>query len=404
MPGAGAKGTSGGQAFRVEGAAQTSSEGAPSPRPPRGLRRGTLGRAREDHPRLGVPGNRRQLLAVALFLLVALAVFYIVVPQLPGVQSTFEGLHDGNAWWIGVALALEIASMASYVAIFHAVHVPPGSPITRSDSYKITMASLAATRLFAAGGAGGVALTAWSLRRSGMSRRDVATRMIAFLVLLYGVYVAAMIICGVGIYIGLFAGPHRFAITIVPAIFGAVVMSLFTGVALLPERLEQRLRDAARRRLMRRVAAGPASVVAGVRYARHKLRHPDWAVMGCIAWWALNVGVLYASFRAFGDAPPVAVVAQAYFVGMLANLLPVPGGIGVVDGGMTAAAVALGVGFHVALIAVLTYRLLAFWLPTIPGGVAYFQLRRSVHRWDRDDPRRHSRERPGGARRLYYKK
>jgi len=137
---------------------------------------------------------------------------------------------------------------------------------------------------------------------------------------------------------------------------------------------------------MQRAAAGPASVVAGVRYARHKLRHPDWAVMGCIAWWALNVAILYASFRAFGDAPPVAVVAQAYFVGMLANLLPVPGGIGVVDGGMTAAAVALGVGFHVALIAVLTYRLFAFWLPTIPGAVAYFQLRRSVHRWDRDEP------------------
>jgi uncharacterized protein (TIRG00374 family) len=346
-------------------------------------RRGRLGLHREEMPHLGDFVNRRQMLALAAFVLVALAVLYVVIPQLPGVKHTWDQLNNGDAWWIGVALVLEIASMASYIALFHGVHVPPGSPITLRDSYKITMASLAATRLFSAGGAAGVALTAWSLRRSGMPRREVATRMIAFLVLLYGVYVAGMIICGVGLYVGLFAGPAPFAITIVPAIAGAVAMSLFTSIAFLPKRLEQRLRAFATRRLLRRVAAGPASLVAGVRYAKHKLRHPDWAMAGAVSWWALNIGVLYASFRAFGHAPPVAVVAQAYFVGMLANLLPVPGGIGVVDGGMIGACVALGVGFHVALIAVLTYRLFAFWLPTIPGALAYVQLRRTVHRWDR---------------------
>jgi len=30
---------------------------------------------------------------------------------------------------------------------------------------------------------------------------------------------------------------------------------------------------------------------------------------------------------------------------------------------------------------VLSYRLFAFWLPTIPGAIAYFQLRRTVTRW-----------------------
>jgi uncharacterized protein (TIRG00374 family) len=346
-------------------------------------RRRRIALGREELPRLSVLVNRSHVLAVGGFVLLALAVLYIVVPQLPGVKHTWEQLNNGNAWWIGVALALEVASMASYIAIFHGVHVPPGSPIKFRDSYKITMASLAAARLFAAGGAGGVALTAWSLRRSGMARREVATRMIAFLVILYGVYVAAMTICGVGLYLGLFAGPHPFAITIVPAIFGGVAMALFAGIAFLPRGLERRLRAFATRQLLRRVAAGPASLVAGVRYARHKLRHPDWAMAGAVSWWALNVGVFYASFRAFGHAPTVAVVTQAYFVGMLANLLPVPGGIGVVDGGMIGACVALGVGFHIALIAVLTYRLFAFWLPTIPGVLAYFQLRRSVHRWDR---------------------
>ena len=91
------------------------------------------------------------------------------------------------------------------------------------------------------------------------------------------------------------------------------------------------------------LASGPASISGGVRFAVAKLCHPDLAMVGVVTWWAFNIGVLYASFRAFGDAPPLAVLVQAYFVGMLANLLPLPGGIGVVDGGMIGAFVAFGV-------------------------------------------------------------
>ncbi len=365
----------------------------------------------EDRGRGGLALGRRQLIAAAAFILLALALFYIVVPQLPGVKHSWDRLNSGNVWWIGVGLVMELASMASYVAIFRGVHVPAGSPITYGDTYKITMASLAATRLFAAGGAGGMALTAWSLRRSGMARREVATRMIAFLVLLYGVYVVTMIVCGVGLYVGLFGGTHPFAITIVPAIVGVVAISVFAAIPFLPASLEPRIvavaakvwrpQDPAQaspptsvraralaffgprlQRVMLRLAAGPSSLVAGVRFAIYKVRHPDWAMAGTVSWWVFNVAVLYASFRAFGQAPPVAVVVQAYFVGMLANLLPVPGGIGAVDGGMIGAAVALGVGFHLALIAVLAYRLFAFWLPSIPGAIAYFQLRRSMTGWE----------------------
>jgi uncharacterized membrane protein YbhN (UPF0104 family) len=53
-----------------------------------------------------------------------------------------------------------------------------------------------------------------------------------------------------------------------------------------------------------------------------------------------------------------------------------------VDGGMIGAFVAFGVSGSLALIAVLTYRLIAFWLPSIPGAIAYFQLRRTVNHWE----------------------
>lgn len=341
----------------------------------------------DEMPRRQV--TRRAALLFAAFVLVALAFLYVVLPQLGGVSHTWARLDNGDAWWIAVAVVLEVLSMASYIAIFQGVSVPPRSPITWRESYEITMAGLAATRLFAAGGAGGVAVTAWALRRSGMERREVAERMIAFLVLLYGVYMGAMVVCGVGLYTGLFPGPHPFAITIGPAIFGAVVMLVFIGIAFVPEDLESRLGALTRRndRLagwIRRAATVPALLSGGIHFAWQKLRHPDWAMIGAVSWWGFNIGVLYAAFRAFGKAPPVAVLIQAYFVGMLANLLPLPGGIGGVDGGMIGALVAFKVSGSLALIAVLVYRLFAFWLPTIPGAVAYFQLRRTVHRWDDD--------------------
>jgi putative heme transporter len=338
----------------------------------------------EEMPRVHV--TRRRTLLFAVFVITALALLYVVLPQLGGVKHTWDRLNNGDAWWIAIAVLVQLLSMASYIAIFRGVQVPPDSPIGWRESYQITMAGLAAARLFAAGGAGGVAVTAWALRRSGMEGRDVAQRMIAFLVLLYGVYMAAMIVCGVGLYIGLFPGPHPFAITIGPAIAGAVVILVFLGLAFVPEDLEQRLGGLRRRnsrvaRWLRRLATAPAAVSGGVHFALRKLRHPDLAMVGTVSWWGFNVAVLYAAFRAFGNAPPIAVLVQAYFVGLLANLLPLPGGIGGVDGGMIGALVAFGISGSLALIAVLVYRLLAFWLPTIPGAVAYFQLRRTVSRW-----------------------
>jgi putative heme transporter len=339
---------------------------------------------REEMPRVRV--TRRRTLLFAVFVVSALAFLYVVLPQLGGVRHTWDRLDNGDVWWIGIAVALQLLSMASYIALFQGVSVPRGSPITWRESYQITMAGLAASRLFAAGGAGGVAVTAWALRRSGMEGREVAQRMIAFLVLLYGVYMAAMIVCGVGLYIGLFPGPHPFAITIVPAIVGAVVILVFLALAFVPEDLEQRLGrvpqgDHRVARWLRRLATAPAALSGGVHFAWRKLRHPDLAMVGTVSWWGFNVAVLYAAFRAFGKAPPIAVLVQAYFVGLLANLLPLPGGIGGVDGGMIGALVAFGISGSLALIAVLVYRLLAFWLPSIPGAVAYFQLRRTVSRW-----------------------
>jgi uncharacterized membrane protein YbhN (UPF0104 family) len=239
-------------------------------------------------------------------------------------------------------------------------------------STEITFAGHAATRLFASGGAGGVVLTAWAMRRSGMERADVASRMVTFLVLLYGVYMGALVAGGLGLYLGLLPGGGSFAITVVPAIFGGAVIAIVAAA--------QWVHPGEGR--VRRVLA---PVGHGVRDARRILRSGNAGLAGALMWWGFDIAVLWACFHAFGAAPSFAVLTVAYFVGMLANTLPLPGGVGGVDGGMVGALIAFGVDPEAALLAVLAYRGFAFWLPIAPGAVAYLGLRRTVARWARED-------------------
>ena len=82
---------------------------------------------------------------------------------------------------------------------------------------------------------------------------------------------------------------------------------------------------------------------------------------------------------------------------MLGNLLPLPGGLGGVEGGMIGAFAAFGVDFDLAVLAVLSYRAISFWLPTVPGAIAYFQLRRTVARWREEQALSRGGRRAGGA-------
>jgi uncharacterized protein (TIRG00374 family) len=82
---------------------------------------------------------------------------------------------------------------------------------------------------------------------------------------------------------------------------------------------------------------------------------------------------------------PFAVLVQGFFVGMAANLIPSPaGGVGAVDAGMIGAFSIFGIDNSVVFPAVLTYRVIAFWLPIPPGIVAFVQLRKTVTVWERE--------------------
>jgi uncharacterized protein (TIRG00374 family) len=348
------------------------------------------GHAHEQMPRIQI--TRRQIVISVVFVVSIVVFLYFGLPKLVGLGDTVRRLKQGNFWWLICAAFLEVLSFIGYVMLFRAVFVHRTSRINWTASYEITMAGLAATRLFAAAGAGGIALTAWALRRSGMEAKIVAARLIGFNALLYSIYMVSLIVVGLGLYTGLFAGGGDFAITIIPAIFGAVVIALVLSMAALPsdfDRLMSRwtTRQTVAGRIARALASVPSAASTGIRTAIELVRSGDPGLLGAPAWWGFDIATLWASFHAFGASPPHAVIIMAYFVGWIANTLPLPGGIGGVEGGMIGAFSAFGVSVQSAVVAVLAYRAFSFWLPTIPGGVAYFQLRRTVRHWqDSESP------------------
>jgi uncharacterized protein (TIRG00374 family) len=344
---------------------------------------------RDEDERPALQVTRRNVVVLAGFLFASIAALYFLLPQIAGLDDTWNRINDGRPEWIVASLVFTVGMFAGYVAMFRGVFVRAGSRIGWRASYQITMAGLAASRLFAAGGAGGLVLTAWALRRSGMSKRAVADKTIAFLVLTYVPYAVAVVVCGFGLHWGLFNGENPFSLTFVPAVVAVVLLALALAVAFIPTDLQRRIQPFAERggrigRMAQQLATVPAASSAGVREALAHLRSRDPALLGAILYWAFQIAVLWAAFHAFGDSPPIAVLVQGFFVGMLGNLLPMPGGVGGVEGGMIGAFAAFGVNGGLAVVAVLVYRAFTFWLPLVPGVIAYLHLRRTVEGWRQD--------------------
>jgi putative heme transporter len=339
----------------------------------------------------------RRLAIFAGIVVAALVGLYVALPAaLDGLSELGDVVARADPVWLVVAMGFNVGSFVAYIALFRGViggHTELGQTRSRIDwkvSYEITMAGLAATRLFAAAGAGGIALTYWALRRAGMARRDAAQRMVAFLVLLYIVYAASVVVFGVLLRVGVLPGPSPVGMTIIPAAVAGVAIIVFLLFTMIPQDVERRLANWSRgyrRRAvwLRRLAAVPALVASGTRTAMEIARHPREglpAILGAIGFWAANIAVLWACFHAFGEGVPKGVLIQGFFVGMAANLLPFfPGGVGSVDAGMIAAFLAFDEPASTVIVSVLAYRVIAFWLPILPGAIAYIQLRRTVSQW-----------------------
>jgi len=336
----------------------------------------------------------KRLLQTGVVVVALLVGIYFLFPKLVGLGDALSRLDEADPIWIGVAIGFCIASFGCYIALFKAVVGGDALRLSWGETYEINMAGVAATLIFSAGGAGGIALTYWALRKAGMERGEVARRMVAFLTLHYAFYPIALIIFGILLRTGVMNGKDSVELTIIPAGIAGFLLLLGVLISQIPPDLGKRIAPHAGEHgerveaIAAMLAKAPATIGQGFRFALSLFTHPSTgglAVLGAAGYWATSIGVLWASFHAFGVHVPLAVVVQGFFLGMVANLFPfAPAGVGAVDAGMIGAFVLFGFAGETVFPAILVFRLVAFWLPIPLGVVAFFQLRKTVHRWEED--------------------
>ncbi|MGZ6708817.1 MAG: flippase-like domain-containing protein [Solirubrobacteraceae bacterium] len=312
------------------------------------------------------PRLRRQLVGIVG----VVAVIVAVVALAPGLGSLRERFADAQAGWLLVAALLEVGSCLAYVLAFRGTFCRRMSWRTSTE---IGLSELAANSLVSAGGAGGLALGAWILRRGGMPTEHIARRTVAFFLVTSFANVFAVLVVGVGLATGVLAGASSPWLGIVPAALAAL------GIAgtLLARRIARAL---AKRTGRARLERALEHVAAGVDEALALVRSGDVAVLaGAFGNMLFDIAVLGACFAAFGrDEPTAGVLVMAYLIGQLGGLIPLPGGIGGVDGGLIGALVLYGVSAMDAAVAVLAYRGIVLLVPAALGVPALLVLQRRL--------------------------
>ena len=284
-----------------------------------------------------------------LIVLVMFAAIYVLLPKLIGLEDAVEKMGEGEWQWFAVAVGFNVLAFGSYVALFRGVIGENLVHLDWRESYQITMAGLAASRVLSAGGAGGVVLSYWALRKAGMRRAEAAERMVAFLVLLYAFYVIAVIVFGVLLETGVLAGPNPVSMTIVPAAIAGGVAIVFLLVMLIPGDLERRLslegnNWASRTGAEAEHGAGD-DLDRNAARVRVRPRARARAVSRCSARSGSGPRTSGSSGRPSwrsGWRVPIGVLVMGFFVGMAANLAPDPAGVGAVDGGLIGSFVIFG--------------------------------------------------------------
>lgn len=324
----------------------------------------------------------RHLLARVAEIAAVIAVVAVAISALPGldeVRTRLEGVQP--IWIVAIALA-EVGSCIGYLLVFRSTFC---SRMPWGLSYDIAMAELAANALLPAGGAGGLALGVWALRQGGMPTNHIARRTVAFFVVTSAANFFALVLVGIGVFVGVVAGRRSAVLTLVPALITAlgilvvaVSPKLLRGVGGRAKRVGGgRWRARARSTVHAGLTAGADGVDQAIALLRS---HSLGVVVGSFAYMAFDIAGLGFGFAAVGPVPAFGTLVLGYLIGQLGNLIPVPGGIGATEGALVVVFALYGVKVADATAAVLLYRLFQLLVPALLGAPAFVMLRRQLLR------------------------
>jgi uncharacterized membrane protein YbhN (UPF0104 family) len=293
-------------------------------------------------------------------LAIATVTLLLAVPPLRGVAHQISRMSLG---WIAAALVLEIVSCAAYVVIFRFFFATVPARLAR----QVAWTEEGSGALLPGGGLGALAVGGWLLRRTGMSTRRIVESSSALFFLTSGLNVAALVVGGVMLSSDAFGGHDTVILASFPIALGVGATCAALAVPVVLHR--------GRHRRWPRWLLG---VSAGIEGARRSLVAPNWRMLGALGYLGFDIAALGALFAATGHPIPVDALVLGYLIGYLANVLPVPGGFGVLEAGLAGTLIAYGAPATQAAAAVVVYHAIAFWVPSLGGVIGYASLRRTA--------------------------
>jgi len=306
--------------------------------------------------------------AVQVFALVAALILIAVLT--PGLGNVRDLLTEAAPGWVFLGIGFELLSCASYVLMFQPIFCRAMSWRT---TWEIAGSELAVGSIVPASGAAGVAFGAWVLSRGGMPADRIARRSVAFLLIKSSVNFVAVAVLGA---VMIFASDQPLWLTALPAALAVAAI----GLVLVVPRFgpgEEPGDDAGK--IRKAISAVRRALVDGTAEAIEIAKERDALVLiGAIGYWAWDNAVLWATFHAVGMSVPLTTILMGYLIGQIGGLLPLPGGVGGIDGGLIGTLIVYGAPAAATTAAVLLYRVILFWIPLLTGAVAFWSLRKAL--------------------------
>jgi hypothetical protein len=315
----------------------------------------------------------------SLLILLALVIEYLVLPQIAGVGRSLHLLQRVNLGFVALGVLLEVASLASYAELTRAV-LPKGSSHF-SRIWRIDLSTLAVSHVLPGGTAGGDGLGFRLLTNEGVSRSDAGLALAvqgigSALVLNAILWVALVVSVPVSGFNPIYA---------TAAIIGALLLGAFAGLLLLLTKGEERAavalsRLVARLPFLKDNTADAADRLVHQIAARIRVMAADRALLRrAVLWaaanWLLDAASLFVFLTAFGHVENPDGLLVAYGLAYVLAAIPVtPGGLGVVEAVLVPSLVGFGATRGIAILAVIAYRVVNFWLPIPVGAGAYLSL------------------------------
>jgi uncharacterized protein (TIRG00374 family) len=320
-----------------------------------------------------VPRRLRLILSVVALIFI---VEYLVIPQFSSARKALHLLRDVNPILLVAAVVIEALAIAAYSEMTRVV-LTPHAP-RRFDTYRVNLSTLGLSHVIPGGTAPASALSYRLFSELGVPATTngfgLAAQGSSSAVVLNLLFWIALVI---SIPLRGFNPVYGFA-----ALASVFLMLAFFGTIVLITR-GQRHADVWLRAIARRLPRiEPDSVTRLLERVAERIklltenRVTLWSTIGwASANWLLDAASLWIFIFAFGTAiSPIDLLVAFGLANILAVVPITPAGLGIIEGTLIPTLVGFGVPHNPAILAVLAYRFINFWLPIPLGGMAYLTL------------------------------